>query len=101
MNRHRFCFVYKGDRTVMRKFFLVLAMILVGGFFAIGESKAGIYVGVGVPGPVYYGPGYNPGYYYGPGYYAPGYYWGPYGYRYYARPYWRHRYWRRHRWYWY
>lgn len=75
----------------MRKLFLVLAMIVVGGFFAVGESKAGIHVFVGVPGPVYYGPGY----------YAPGYYWGPYGYRYYGRPYWRHRYWRHHRWYWY
>jgi hypothetical protein len=76
----------------MRKFFLVLGIVLFGGFFAVGESKAGIHVFVG--------PAYYPGYYYGPGYYAPGYYWGPYGYRYYARPYWRHRYWRHRRWYW-
>jgi hypothetical protein len=101
MNRHSICFVYKCYFTVMRKFFLVLAVILVGGIFAVGESKAAIHIAVGVPGPVYYGPGYYPGYYYGPGYYAPGYYWGPYGYRYYHRPYWRHRYWRHHRWYWY
>jgi hypothetical protein len=86
--------------TVMRKFLLVLVVVLVGEFFAVGESRAGITVSVGVPGPVFYGPGYAPGYYYGPGYYAPGYYWGPYGYRYYRRPYWRHRYWRHGRWYW-
>jgi hypothetical protein len=87
--------------TVMRKLFLVLVVVLVGEFFAVDDSKAGIHVSVAVPGPVYYGPGYSPGYYYGAGYYAPGYYWGPYGYRYYRRPYWRHRHWRHHRWYWY
>jgi hypothetical protein len=51
----------------MREFLLVL----VGGFFAVGESRAGITFSVGAPGPVFYGPGYAPGYYYGPGYYAP------------------------------
>ena len=84
---------------VMRKLFLILAVVLVGGFCAVGESQA--QVSVVVSGPSYYGPRYRSGYYYGPGYYAPGYYWGPYGYRYYRRPYWRHRYWRHHRWYWY
>jgi hypothetical protein len=84
----------------MRRFLLIVAVILVGGFLTADQSVAGIHVSVGVS-PYYYGPGYYPGYYYGPGYYAPGYYWGPSGYVYYRRPYWRHRYWRHHRWYWY
>ena len=86
----------------MRKFFLVLAAILGGGFIAVSHSQAGVHVFVGLPGPVYYGPGYyyDPGYY-GPEYYPAGYYWGPYGYVYYRHPYWQHRYWRHHRWYWY
>ena len=84
---------------LMRKTFLVLAVVLVGGFLAVGEAQAD-HVSVVISGPSYYGPGYRPRYYYGPGYYAPGYYWGPNGYSYYRRPYWRHRYWRHHRWYW-
>ena len=67
----------------MRKFFLVLAAILFGGFLAVSQSQAGVHVFVGLPGPVYYGPGYygpdyyyGPNYYYGPGYYPAGYYWG-------------------------
>jgi hypothetical protein len=89
------------QNAIMRKLFLVLAVILAGSFFAVSESQAGIFVSVGVPGPVYYGPGYYPSYWYGAGYYAPGYYWGPNGYVYYRHPYWRHRYWRHGRWYWY
>jgi hypothetical protein len=88
----------------MRKLFLVLLAVLIGGFLTANQSRAGIHVSVGIPGPVYYGPGYYPGYdygptyYYGPGYYSPGYYWGPSGYVYYAHPQWRHRYWRHHHW---
>jgi hypothetical protein len=83
----------------MRKLFLIVATILA--FWTANPSQAGVYVSIGIPGPVYYGPSYyyGPGYYYGPDYYYPsGYYWGPSGYIYYYRPHWRHRYWRYHHW---
>jgi hypothetical protein len=91
----------------MRKLFLVVLAVLIGSFLAANQSQAGIHVSIGVPGPVYYDPGYYPGYYYGPtyyygpGYYSPGYYWGPSGYVYYSHPRWHHRYWRRHHWWYY
>ena len=86
----------------MRRFFLVFAAILAGGFLTANQSEAGgVHIAVGVGGPVYYGPGNYPGYFYGPGYYAPGYYWGPSGYIYYRHPYWHRRYWRRRHWYYY
>jgi hypothetical protein len=56
----------------MRRFFLVFAAILAAGFLAVSQSDAQVSVTFGVPGPVYYGPGYYPGYFYGPGYYALG-----------------------------
>jgi hypothetical protein len=87
----------------MRKLFLIVLAILAGAFLTANQSPAGVQVSIGIPGPVYYGPGYyyGPDYYYGSGYYYPsGYYWGPSGYVYYYHPRWRHRYWRyRHWWY--
>jgi hypothetical protein len=46
------------------------------------QSKAGVFIGLPLPVPVFYGPAYYP----------PGYYYGPYGYTYYAHPYWHRRY---------
>jgi hypothetical protein len=83
----------------MRKLFLIVSTILIATFLTANQSRAGIHVSVGIPGPVYYGPAYAPDYYYGPGYYYPsGYYWGPSGYVYYYHPHWHHRYWRHHHW---
>ena len=76
----------------MKRFFLVFAAILAGGFLTANRLEAGsVHIAVGVGGPVFYGPGY----------YAPGYYWGPRGYIYYRHPYWHRRYWRYRRWYYY
>ena len=88
----------------MKKLFsIALAIIFVACLTASKSQAGGVHVSIGVPGPVYYGPGYyyGPDYYYAPsyyGYYPSGYYWGPSGYIYYHHPYWRHRYWRHRHW---
>ena len=83
----------------MRKLFLIVLTILAAAFLTANQSKAGVTIGIGIPGPGYY---YGPGYYGGPGYYySSGYYWGPSGYAYYYHPRWRHRYWRSHHWWYY
>jgi len=86
------------DTLNMKKWFLILGAVLALGTLTPQSSKAGIFIGLPIPIPVFYGPNY----YVGPGYYyPPGYYWGPYGYAYYRRPYWRHRYWAYHHWHYY
>jgi hypothetical protein len=97
-----------------QKLFLLIAVVAIG-LAAVNRSQAGVHIAIGIPVPVFYGPGYygpyygsgyygyGPGYYgsgyYGAGYYPSGYYWGPRGYIYYYRPYWHRRWWHRHHWY--
>jgi hypothetical protein len=75
----------------MKKWFLILGVVLALGMLTPQSSKAGWFIGFPIPVPVFYGSAY----------YSPGYYYGPYGYAYYPRPYWHHRYWRYHHWYYY
>ena len=56
----------------MKKLILIALAFFAVAFLTANQSRAGVFVSVGIPGPVYYGPGY---------YYSPGYY--PYGYGYY------------------
>jgi hypothetical protein len=76
----------------MKKFIVVLAMILAIALLAQPKAQAGVFFRFGLPipvsVPVFYGPAYYPG----------GYYYGPYGYAHYPRPYWRHRYWSHGHW---
>jgi hypothetical protein len=79
----------------MKRFLLIIALVMGAAMLAAPESKAGIFIGLPVPLPPP-----PPGVvFYGPGYYPPGYYYGPYGYAYYRHPYWRHRYRARGHWY--
>src|SRR6266481_6733182 len=107
LNKGRFGASTRLASRDMRKLFLIVLAILAGAFLTANQSPAGVHVSIGIPGPVYYGPGYyygpdyysGPDYYYGSGYYYPsGYYWGPSGYVYYYHPRWRHRYWRYRHW---
>jgi hypothetical protein len=86
-----------------QKLFLLIAVVAIS-LAAVNRSQARVFIGIGVPFPVYYGPSYYYGPYYGSGYYcggyySSGYYWGPRGYVYYYRPYWHRRWWYRHHWY--
>ena len=85
-----------------QKLFLLIAVVAIS-LAAVNRSQARVFIGIGLPlpvyyGPAYYGPYYGSGYYCG-GYYPSGYYWGPRGYVYYYRPYWHRRWWYRRHWY--